>query len=885
MLSAISRKMELSKLTIRSDDDLSIALLDAWATIADILTFYQERIANEGFLRTAKERRSIMELASTLGYQLSSGVAANTFLAFVVEESGVIKETRIQEGTKAQTLPGPDQMPQIFETIEPITARPEFNNLRPKLKRPQDITEDKTNFIFEGTSLAIEPGDGLLLITYVSKDTVRPSFRIVSKVTEDPLSRRTIVDVMASLQPFAEQRIRVGTAGLATGITASIPSSSAAARSSKTKLRDSSGRGQMFNTSAPDPTALWGLISNIKDQSDLDSIAVEQGVDPDKVVSAINSDMTTSARDATIGLSGPEVYIFRLRAGAFGNNVPYSRTVDGVTYVITDLPVNKAGHGDNNYHDPSQKNLMYLDNSYPSIMLLSWIVLRNERQQYVVYQISETIEKSLSLEHFGISGITTGLRLNTQADQNHLEHFSFRCTTVYAQSERLKLSLEDDVSPVLGDNAITLDKTVRGLTRGRPVVISGKIIASDGGPSGLEASDVATILDIIQEGPFTKLVFERPIEKNYDKITISLNGNVAEATHGETKHEVLGSGDPSKLLQEFVLKNKPLTYVSSPNASGAESTLEVRIDKILWKEVPTFYKVGPDEHVYITRTSDDNRTQIIFGDGSKGGRPTSGTGNIEAKYRVGMGSVGMVEEGQISILISRALGVKNVANPTKPSGAQDLEDLEKARQNAPLSAITMDRIVSLEDFEYFARAFRGIEKAQAIWLWDGQRNIIHLTVAPSSGDPLEDTSSLRTNLIKGINISKDPMASFRIDTFIPRFFNLRAKILIAKDRQHEDVLKSVTSAVVKEFSFKSKELGQPVTKSEIVSLIQSIDGVIASDVDALYLVNDRNISTVEEEQTQNFIPSSLAHLENGKVLGAELLMLNSRGLSLSVMHS
>jgi hypothetical protein len=47
----------LQKLTTREGHDASIALLDAWATVADVLTFYQERIANEGYLRTAIERR------------------------------------------------------------------------------------------------------------------------------------------------------------------------------------------------------------------------------------------------------------------------------------------------------------------------------------------------------------------------------------------------------------------------------------------------------------------------------------------------------------------------------------------------------------------------------------------------------------------------------------------------------------------------------------------------------------------------------------------------------------------------------------------------------------------------------------------------------------
>ena len=53
----------LRGLTTREANDPAIALLDSWATVADVLTFYQERIANEGYLRTATERRSVLELA------------------------------------------------------------------------------------------------------------------------------------------------------------------------------------------------------------------------------------------------------------------------------------------------------------------------------------------------------------------------------------------------------------------------------------------------------------------------------------------------------------------------------------------------------------------------------------------------------------------------------------------------------------------------------------------------------------------------------------------------------------------------------------------------------------------------------------------------------
>ena len=76
-------------------DDPAIALLDAWAVAGDVLTFYQERIANEGFLRTATERRSVLELARAIGYELNPGVAASTHLVWEVERSFESRQTRL----------------------------------------------------------------------------------------------------------------------------------------------------------------------------------------------------------------------------------------------------------------------------------------------------------------------------------------------------------------------------------------------------------------------------------------------------------------------------------------------------------------------------------------------------------------------------------------------------------------------------------------------------------------------------------------------------------------------------------------------------------------------------------------------------------------------
>ena len=130
MLAALSAadNAQLQALKTRAADDFSIALLDAWSTTLDVLTFYQERIANESYLGTATERLSVLHLARLLGYELRPGVASGASLAFTLDETAGSPETvTLDPGLKVQSIPGPGEQPQIFETIERIEARPRWN--------------------------------------------------------------------------------------------------------------------------------------------------------------------------------------------------------------------------------------------------------------------------------------------------------------------------------------------------------------------------------------------------------------------------------------------------------------------------------------------------------------------------------------------------------------------------------------------------------------------------------------------------------------------------------------------------------------------------------------------------------------------------------------
>src|SRR6266567_8300142 len=111
----------LQGLTTREASDFSIALLDGWAAVGDVLSFYQEHIANEGYLGTATERRSILELSKLVGYTLRPGVASTVYLAYTIDEKQSDPVT-IPAGARSQSVPGPGELQQSFETSDPLEA-------------------------------------------------------------------------------------------------------------------------------------------------------------------------------------------------------------------------------------------------------------------------------------------------------------------------------------------------------------------------------------------------------------------------------------------------------------------------------------------------------------------------------------------------------------------------------------------------------------------------------------------------------------------------------------------------------------------------------------------------------------------------------------------
>jgi hypothetical protein len=869
-----SNEPSLRNLTTRDDDDFTIALLDAWATVGDVLTFYQERIANESYLRTATERLSVLELARLINYQLRPGVAASTYVAFTLEDAkGALGQALavgttatlapdklppviISPGTKIQSIPGPGEEAQTFETVEEIEAHVTWNAIKPRPTQPQTISTDMQIVFFKGTNNNLKLGERILIVDEAKAFAIK----IIQKITLDDKANTTRVDFSTSPPPLPNF-VRPG--NLTVGFVSNVQSQVLSNNNSIQILSQSWSAQNLFALSLIQGWSLNDLEVNLVRHTSVPSLLTNAGV-----------------------------FAFRQQAGIFGHNAPYYRSL--LTAQSNPLYPHSWDPSFEIWKNPLSSETsppaptyytdadIYLERNLSGVTKDSWAVLElssgsaTRRDLFMVTDVKDS-----SLTAFGISGKSTGLKLakpdGTELDNtNKPAEFVVRKTNVLAQSEKLELAELPIPGPIDPESVvtegITLDGPYLDLKPGQRVIISGE--RSD--LEGVFVSESLVLKEVVLEAGFTVITFTTVLVNGYVRNSVVINANIALATHGETVTETLGGGDASQSFQRFVLKQPPVTYVTDANPTGALSTLEIRVNDILWREVPDFFGHGPNDRIYITRLSDDGKTTVIFGNGETGARLPTGQENVKAKYRKGIGSKGLVKSHQLTQLMTRPLGVKGVTNPNAASGAADPEKLADARRNAPLTILTLGRIVSLQDYQDFARAFSGIEKALATPVQVGEKKGVFVTIAGTKGAAVATDSFLFSSLLTAIENAGDTTVPLIVKSYQPRFFRLSAQVKLDPEFLPDKVLAQIEQELRNHFSFETRDFGQPVHRSEVVALIQGIKGVVSVNVNQFYR-SDENATT------HLHLVAAVPAPGGQDLTPAEILMLDPQPLTFEVL--
>lgn len=118
------------------------------------------------------------------------------------------------------------------------------------------------------------------------------------------------------------------------------------------------------------------------------------------------------------------------------------------------------------------------------------------------------------------------------------------------------------------------------------------------------------------------------LRHRFRRNTVTVYGNVAHASHGESRAEVLGSGNAALPAQVFPLKQTPVTCCPATTPTGVRSTLAVRVNDLQWRQAPNAAQIAPTDRSCSLRVDDGGaRAQVITG---LGARVPSGRDNVRA---------------------------------------------------------------------------------------------------------------------------------------------------------------------------------------------------------------------------------------------------------------
>jgi hypothetical protein len=159
-----------------------------------------------------------------------------------------------------------------------------------------------------------------------------------------------------------------------------------------------------------------------------------------------------------------------------------------------------------------------------------------------------------------------------------------------------------------------------------------------------------------------------------------------------------------------------------------------------------------------------------------------------------------------------------------------------------LAILALDRLVSVPDYADFARTFAGIGKAAAVRVPVQGRQIVRVTIAGEDDIPIDKDSDLYRNLRQALHDFGDlsqPFALEQRELVVPV---LSARVQVLSDYLWEAVEPKLRAALLEEFGFERRELGQSLFLSELLSVMQRVRGVDYVDVDLLDSLSETEVT-------------------------------------------
>jgi hypothetical protein len=688
--------------------DLGLQVLEWWAYLADVLAFYNERFANESYLRTATQPGSVTNLVALLGYQPAPGIAATGNLAALSTAGHSAEPLVMPVGMSLSSTASPGVPAQTFEVDGPVNGTftgpstvPADGPVNPTFTGPSSVpvtlspdtafghpvegTPSILSVLLAGRVSGVKAGDRLLLVEngFAGRDD------------NDNWSLVTVTAVTPATDPGtgAVNTQVAFTAGGRGPTSTPLDGPSAPLHGLWAPLHDPSAPAD--NPSAPGSgpsrdSTTYRLMRPTAAAALFNAAALWNPSDP--LSAGPSSEQTVTVISGSPGSDALTVHLSAaVRAISPGDMVLF----DGGTENASALAIVTATL-EMLWAVPSPAFLNQSPPSPPDIVIphTALDLALATPDSCVLQDAQDTYTLASIAVRYGFKDVGTIIGVPTP-----------------------ELDLASLPAPVTAAYTRTSDSTLAFLqdTTGAGVLVN----VGDAGSGHV----TLTRAEPSATPPTTTLA-----------VPLQLLSNVISVSRGTTvTGEVLGSGNAALAGQSFTLAKSPLTYLASGN--GTASTLTVSVDGIPWQEVPSFYGRAASAQVFVvTRSPDQTVTTVTFGDGVNGARLKSGTGNVTATYRYGSGAASP-PAGRLTTISQPQLNLASVQNPVAVSGGVDPQAPADVQANAPASVATFGRAISATDYEQVASQAPGVSRAAAYWTFDQAEQRTLVTVYVGDGQP------------------------------------------------------------------------------------------------------------------------------------------------------
>lgn len=857
LLHNLNKTESLQAWTHRGADDPGIALLEGAAILGDILTFYQELYANEAYLATAQWRDSIAELVRLVGYRLSPGMGGGATFAFEVK------------GTKAVTVPAhfpvkaqleAHAKPSEFETTKELQAYSwlsRFNLFRPF--QTTQVTPATTEFYITSPNQFLSPvvlkkGDRLLM-----GDVDTSSGGLPTKLSHAEI---VIVDSVRALHGMSLIKIKGA-------LQRTNNSNSVAAFKLGRSFHHFGFNGPQTIVKTPNPPKSTATTTpgsggkqttTVTTQLDQSSVSFYRSLTGATTNSTSSNSSPLYQSVSQIGSISKYQYSYKSSIwGSIGINWDdeLKRLADILNAAIKTVRIVEPSLAKQEF--PIDAEVQDLPTGVPFILQGTFSKAEstsNTSEFTLVRRISKV--KSVSATWGQLTAMTSLVTLDSALDTSIGDYGYADIRTIQmheVSSPALTLSAAPQETTAATGNTLAFygtDAEVKTLSQRQLMLdypeTEAAILTVNGVPNAPTAAPLSQQLQLIslsQDVSYASFPADgAPL--------VTVYGNLALATEGKSQPEaVLGNGDATQVFQTFKAPKAPLTYlISASNTPPETPELQVYVSGRLWQRVSTLFGHKSDEEIYIVREDADGNSWVQFGDGKTGARLPTGIKNVSTVYRTGTGAFGNLQADAKVQAGARLTGLDKVQMPDVASGGADPEDGDNARRAAPGKIQSLDRLVSLQDFETEASAIPGVARAASAWQLKDNLPAVIITTLMETGRALEIKAVQDT--LNSFNRGRGPQRFPVIAASGTRLYvSLSAQVTIDPtfraellQPEIEKALGVTTGAITGLedqtglFSLRRRRFGQSEYATTIEGAIQRVAGVIWAKVTSFNKLSD-----------------------------------------------